>query len=388
MYVVSFVLLHPLGVLIASLAVNVNVNVPLVHDASTISHVGAFVSYGYVTVHCTVFHSSSANVTVHVAFHAQLLGGVTLIPSLLHDALHAVQLILHVLLIVPTPHAPSFGHIDVFKSLYNTFVHVTVEPYVNPVVVNVGNVSFIVNVALVVLVFHNLSLTVRLCVLLHAFGTCPAVTLNVLLHHVHPPKLVPLKLYALLAFIHAHHTSLALALQLFAVHSAVLAFANVIVGHALSYVHVISLLADAFVFHARSLNFPTHILAFAVPFHVVFAFTVHTATVFDTTLKLWIVPFVTVKSPCSTHCTASLNVHVIVYTVAFLHAAVLLVNVTLGPAVSISLNVTTTSTVEFSLSFNVIVHVSLHVFPLAGVYVNVVPFTTQFHFPPFTFTPL
>ena len=317
MYVVLFVLLHPLGVLIASLAVNVNVNVPLVHDASTILHVGAFVSYVYVTVHSTVLHSSSANVTVHVAFHAQLLGGVTLIPLALHVALHAVQLIFHVLLIGVTPHAPSFGHIDVIKLLYNTFVHVTVVPYVNPVVVNVGNVFVIVNVALFVLSFHNLSLTVRLWVLLHALGTCAAVTLNVDHHQLQFPKLVVLNLYALLASIHAHHTSLALALQLFAVHSAVLAFANVTVGHALSYVHVTSLLAVAFVFHARSLNFPAPILAFAVPFHVVFAFTVHTATVFDTTLKLWIVPFVTLKSLCSTHCTASLNVHVTVYVVAF-----------------------------------------------------------------------
>ena len=43
-YVVSFVLLHPLGVLIASLAVNVNVNVPFVHAASDMLHVGTAVS--------------------------------------------------------------------------------------------------------------------------------------------------------------------------------------------------------------------------------------------------------------------------------------------------------------------------------------------------------
>ena len=59
-----------------------------------------------------------------------------------------------------------------------------------------------------------------------------------------------------------------------------------------------------------------------------------------------------------------------------------------GPTVSIPLNVTSTSTVEFSLSFNVIVHVSLHVLFPFGVYVNVAPFITQLHFVPFTFTQL
>lgn len=92
----------------------------------------------------------------------------------------------------------------------------------------------IVNVALAILVFHCLSLTVTYCVLLHAFGTCNAVTFNVALHHVHPPKLVPLKLYASLAFIHAHPSSVALAVQLFAVHSGVLALLNVITGPVLS----------------------------------------------------------------------------------------------------------------------------------------------------------
>jgi len=136
------------------------------------------------------------------------------------------------LLIVPVPQFPSIGFILVIKLLYNVFVHVTTVPYVNVDVVNVGCVSVIVNVALAVLVFHCASLTVKFCTLLvHHDFTFAAVTLNVALHHVHPPKLVVLKLYALLAVIHAHHTSVALALQLFAVHSAVLASSNVIVGH-------------------------------------------------------------------------------------------------------------------------------------------------------------
>ena len=142
----------------------------------------------------------------------------------------------------------------------------------------------IVNVALAVLVFHNLSLAVTYCVLLHALGTCAAVTLNVALHHVHAPKLVPLKLYAVLAVIHAQ-LSVALTLQLLAVHSAVLASLNVIVGPALSYVHV-TFVAALFPFHARSVTLFAANPTVTVQFHVVLLFTVHTATVFDFILKL------------------------------------------------------------------------------------------------------
>lgn len=108
----------PLSVLPANVAVTFHVvqlfSVGLyVH----VPHVGAFVSYVYVTVPVTVLHSSSANVTVHVASHSPLLGGVTLIPLLLHVALHAVHVIFHVLLILLAPHAPSFAHILVIKLL-------------------------------------------------------------------------------------------------------------------------------------------------------------------------------------------------------------------------------------------------------------------------------
>ena len=68
------------------------------------------------------------------------------------------------------------------------------------------------------------------------------------------------------------------------------------------------------------------------------------------------------------------------------HAASFIVHV--GFTVSISLNVTTTSTVVFSLSFNVIVHVSLHVLFALGVYVNVLPFIAHVHLLPLFFTPL
>ena len=176
----------PLSELLANVAVTFHVvqlfNVGLyVH----VPHVGAFVSYVYVTVPCSVLHSSSANVTVHVASHSPLVGGVTLIPLLLHVALHAVQLIFHVLLILLAPHAPSIAHILLIKSLYNTFVPLTTVEYVNALVLNVGSVLSIVNVALTVVSFHNVSLTVTLCVLLiHHTGTCAAVTLNVALHQL------------------------------------------------------------------------------------------------------------------------------------------------------------------------------------------------------------
>ena len=126
------------------------------------------------------------------------------------------------------------NHIFVTKLSVVYHVHtcsfVNVHTHVS-FVTNVGVVSVIVNVALAVLSFHKLSLTVNSWLFhVHHTGTCAAVTLNVDPHHVQPPKFVVLNLYALLAVIHAHHTSTALALQLVAVHSGVLVHSNVIVG--------------------------------------------------------------------------------------------------------------------------------------------------------------
>jgi hypothetical protein len=84
-------------------------------------------------------------------------------------------------------------------------------------------------------------------------------------------------------------------------------------------------------------------------------------------------------------CNASLHVNVNC-NAPLVHADSVIVHV--GFAVSISLNVTFTSTVEFSLSFIVITHRSLHVFHAAGVYVNVPFATAHVHFVPFVFTPL
>ena len=56
-------------------------------------------------------------------------------------------------------------------------------------------------------------------------------------------------------------------------------------GPALSYVHVL-FVAAVLLFHARSVTFHAGNATVTVPFHVVLLFTVHTATVLDTTLKL------------------------------------------------------------------------------------------------------
>ena len=77
MYVVSFVLLHPLGVFIASLVFNVKTKFPLVHAACVIVHVGTTVSISLnVTVTSTVVFSLSFSVITHVSLHVLLLLGV------------------------------------------------------------------------------------------------------------------------------------------------------------------------------------------------------------------------------------------------------------------------------------------------------------------------
>lgn len=58
-YVVLLVLLHPLGVFIASLDVKVRVNVELVHAASTIEHVGGTVSIVIVLDVLALSHATS-----------------------------------------------------------------------------------------------------------------------------------------------------------------------------------------------------------------------------------------------------------------------------------------------------------------------------------------
>ena len=62
MYFVSFTLVHHCGAVIFSLPVNVNVNVPLVHDACVILHVGPVLSNRYTPAHVAlaVFHAMSA----------------------------------------------------------------------------------------------------------------------------------------------------------------------------------------------------------------------------------------------------------------------------------------------------------------------------------------
>ena len=97
----------------------------------------------------------------------------------------------------------------------------------------------------------------------------------------------------------------------------------------------------------------------------------------------------TVLAVCTVHplgvpiFSLAVNVNV---NVPLVHAASVILHV--GFTVSISLNVTVTSFTEFSLSFIVITHVSLHVLFALGVYVNVLLLIVHVHFPPFVFTPL
>ena len=175
----------------------------------------------------------------------------------------------------------------------------------------VGATSLTVHVAVWLVVFPNASLTYAVYVPLHG---CVVLVLNdllVVLFHVFPSKL-----YAEL-FAHAHHTCVTpVILKLHAVHSFTVLSLNVNVGPALSYVHVTSLLA-VLLFPAPSVAVFAPTLAFAVPYPVVFAFTVHTYTVLLSFLKLTTLAFVNVKSHVATPFTASLYVHVIVYVVAF-----------------------------------------------------------------------
>ena len=65
-YFVSFTFVHPSGTVIFSLPVNVNVNVPLVHAACVILHVG-----GISSIHLAdrVWPSISGNLTSYTTSH-------------------------------------------------------------------------------------------------------------------------------------------------------------------------------------------------------------------------------------------------------------------------------------------------------------------------------
>ena len=94
MYTVLLLFVHPLGVLIASLAVNVNVNVPLVHAASVILHVGPTVSISLnVTVTSFVLFSLSLIVITHVSLPVLFALGVYVNVPLLIVQLHLLPFV-------------------------------------------------------------------------------------------------------------------------------------------------------------------------------------------------------------------------------------------------------------------------------------------------------
>ena len=94
----------------------------------------------------------------------------------------------------------------------------------------VGLVFFIVKVALFVFSFHKLSFTVTVhSLVVHQDKVWLLFISNIAFHHVLSHMSVVLNLYAL-SHIHAHPLSVALAFQVFVVHSSTSIFSNVIVG--------------------------------------------------------------------------------------------------------------------------------------------------------------
>ncbi len=147
---------HPLGVLIFSLAVNVNVNVPLVHDACVIVHVGFNVSiHFHVTVMLFVV-SPSVMLILHVSSHVLFAFGVYVIlfPFILH--VHFVHLLFvsTVALIVSQLHALAALHVN------QLIVFFAFPTFVCPVkLFAVNTTSAHVYVTVSVVTFHALSLT-------------------------------------------------------------------------------------------------------------------------------------------------------------------------------------------------------------------------------------
>ena len=212
-YVVLFVLLHPLGVSIASLAVSVNCKLPLVHAASTILHVGHDVSIQpTLTVTIFVLFSLSFIVILQLSVPLFPLAGVYVItfPFILH--VHFVAAVVTVAVNAPLPQFHSFALLNTFQSPVLAVFHTLL---LNVKSLAVGATLLTVQFALFAVTFPKLSFTYH--VLLPFFG-CVHPVLNV--HVVALPHVFPSKLYAELGS-HAHHSpSLApTILKLHAVHS-------------------------------------------------------------------------------------------------------------------------------------------------------------------------
>ncbi len=127
-YVVLFVLLHPFGVAIASLAVNVNVNVPLVHVASLMLHVGPVVSiFFHVTVTLFVV-SPSVTFILHVSSHVLFALGVyvMLFPFILH--VHFVHLLFASTVAVIVSQLHALALLNVFQLTVFALFHTSSLP--------------------------------------------------------------------------------------------------------------------------------------------------------------------------------------------------------------------------------------------------------------------
>ena len=116
-YTVLLLLVHPLGVLIASLAVNVNCKFPLVHAASTILHVGPTVSIQFtVTVTTFVLFSLSFIVILHVSLPVLFAFGVYVSTLLLILHVHLLAAVVTVAVKSQLPQFHSFALLNTFQS--------------------------------------------------------------------------------------------------------------------------------------------------------------------------------------------------------------------------------------------------------------------------------
>ena len=214
-YTVSLLLLHPLGVLIASLAVNVNVKFPLVHAACVMLHVGPTVSIQLTfTVTTFVLFSLSFIVILQLSVPLFPLFGVYVItfPFIAH--VHFVAAVVTVAVNAPLPQFHSVALLNTFQSpVFAVFHTLLLNVKLSDAV---GATLLTVHVALFAVTFPTPSFTYHVFVPL--FG-CVHPVLNV--HVVVLFHVLPSKLYADELGIHPHPVpSLALViLKLHAVHS-------------------------------------------------------------------------------------------------------------------------------------------------------------------------
>ena len=123
-YTVLLLLLHPLGVFIDSLAVNVNVKFPLVHAACVILHVGTTVSiHDTLTVTSTVLFSLSFIVITQLSVPALLLFGVYVITLPFIAQLHLLPFVFTVAVNDPFQQFHSAALLKLFQSHVRAVFH-------------------------------------------------------------------------------------------------------------------------------------------------------------------------------------------------------------------------------------------------------------------------